>query len=247
MTEPSTDAGSTIYLAGAPYITADNVSAEGDANDIVARVKRLIPGRWFAYAAPVRDAVLGGIADGASWCFSLIAYARAQSRIATSTGPWLDLIALDYFQRNISRSSGQGDSAFLARIKAELLRERVTRAGMIRAISDLTGSAPVVFEPWNTGDTGAWDNASTLAWDTQGAGAWGDTVFPCQAFLTVLPPGLQGIANAPGWDSAQAGWGSSASELVDQSQISGAVTTQNIYDAINHTKPMGSIMWTQIL
>ena len=69
--------------------------ATGDSNDIVTRVKMLIPFRWFSWVAPLRDAILGGLADSAAWCYSWLVYIKQQSRIATSTGPFLDLISYD--------------------------------------------------------------------------------------------------------------------------------------------------------
>jgi hypothetical protein len=134
----------------------------GTSADILTRVKALIPNRWFTYVAPLRDAVLGGLSDSAAWCYQWVAYAVQQSRLATSTGPFLDIIAYDFFQRNLLRN-GSNDAAFLARIKALLFQERVTRAGMVNVLTTLTGKAPIIFEPWNTGDTGAYGIAMAYA------------------------------------------------------------------------------------
>jgi len=73
--------------------------ATGDSNDILTRVKMLIPFRWFSWVAPIRDAILGGLSDSMAWCYSWIVYAKQQSRIATSTGPFLDLISYDFLGR----------------------------------------------------------------------------------------------------------------------------------------------------
>jgi hypothetical protein len=215
----------------------------GSASDIVARVKALIPNGWFAYAATNRDAILGGIADGASCCYSLIGYARAQTRLATMSGVWLDLTALDYFGLILRRRASQGDEAFRTRIKALLLQERVTRAGMAQVITSLTGHAPVIFEPWNTGDTGAWDSGD-MAWDE--AGGWGDTCLPCQTFMIVTRPGMQGIPAAGAWDAAGSAWDTGDTEWVDPSMNEGAVTDADIYQAINMTRPVGSVVWTRL-
>ena len=131
------------------------MSATGSSADIVERIKRLIPGRWFSWVAPNRDAILGGLSDLAAWGYNLISYARAQSRIATAYGVWLDIIGFDFLQRFITRGS-MGDDAFRAFIKATILKERVTRTGMINGVTTLTGNAPWVFEPWNTYDTAAY-------------------------------------------------------------------------------------------
>jgi hypothetical protein len=43
----------------------------------------------------MRDAVLGGFADGAAWCRTLIDYARRQSRLAMATNICLDILCYD--------------------------------------------------------------------------------------------------------------------------------------------------------
>ena len=215
----------------------------GDSTDILTRIKRILPPRWFAYTAPLRDAVLGGLADQLAWVYSFIAFAKLQTRITSATGFFLDLIAYDYFGRFLRRRAGELDAAFMPRIKKEIVRERVTRKGMIGAITDLTGAPPQILEPWNTGDTGVWDNG-TLAYDI--AGCWGDTNLPNQVFVIIARPGLQGIPFVSGWDVGAGGWDVGAIEWTDPSMIVGAVTDQDIYDTIEATKPTGSIVWTQL-
>jgi hypothetical protein len=253
--------------------------AIGDNNDMLGRLKSLIPYRWFAFVAPLRDAVLGGLADQLAWIYSFIGYATAQTRLATMSGIWLDLFAYDFFGLKLKRR-GSVDDIFRARISAELLRERVTRAGMVRAITDLTGKAPVIFEPWNTGDTGGWDSVGMAyagsnpgggggggydrfsgydlnrsSYDPQatysaivsgGAGAWGDTNLPAQFFITAYRPGLQGIPYINGFDNQAGGYDAGVIEWTDRSMISGSVTDQDIYDAINATRPTGTIAWTRL-
>lgn len=216
--------------------------AKGSADDIVARVKLLLPKGWWRFHAPIRDAILGGIADLSSWSYSLFVYAKLQTRVAWATDIWLDIISRDYFGTTLVRKTNEADSAFRLRIQKELIRERVTRKGMIQAVEDLTGLPATVFEPWNTGDTGAWDNG-TFALDI--AGGWGDYL-PAQAFLNVTPPGVQGIAGIGGWDSGYLAWDGGIGMWVDMGLITGAVTTQDIYDTINKTRPTGAIVWTQL-
>lgn len=127
----------------------------GTSADILDRVKKLIPRRWFSYVAPNRDAIIGGIADSAAWGYALTVYAKAQLRISTAYGIWLDIISYDYLNRFIIRGS-MGDDAFRIFIKATILQERVTRAGMVKAITTLTNTTLWIFEPWNTFDTGAY-------------------------------------------------------------------------------------------
>lgn len=212
----------------------------GGADDIIRRVKSLLPKGWWFNIAPIRDAIIGGIADVSAWSYSLVQYAKKQTRVAWATDIWLDILSKDYFRFELPRKVNESDDKFRLRIQEELIRERVTRAGMTKALNDLTGKHSVIFEPWNTGDTGAWD-VGTFAWDI--SGGWGDYL-PAQAFINVIPPGA-GIPGAPGWDIAS-GWDSGGTMWGDMTLIEGSVTDADIYRTINRTRPTGSIMWTQL-
>ena len=89
--------------------------------------------------------------DAAAWCYSWIVYAQTQARLATATGIFLDIISLDFLGRHLLRN-GSTDGIFRAKIKATILQERVTRQGMISALTTLTGFVPQIFEPWNLRD-----------------------------------------------------------------------------------------------
>ena len=222
----------------------------GSAADIVSRVKQLIPGRWFKWAAPNRDAVLGGLADSAAWCYGLIGYARAQTRLATAYGIWLDILAYDFLSTFITRS-GIDDNTFRRLIRATILQERVTRAGMVNAVTTLTGSAPWVFEPWNTYDTGAYSNSAigqnygSMGYGV-GRGGYGNMKLPGQTFLKVTRAAPSGVPGVAGYGNNTEGYGAGAGEYVgSQIQLIG-VTNTMIYRLINMTKPTGSICWVQI-
>jgi hypothetical protein len=226
--------------------------ATGDSNDIVNRVKYLIPFRWFSWVAPIRDAVLGGLGDAAAWSYSWYVYAKLQSRIATSTGPFLDITSYDFLGRHLPRGQ-MTDNQFRARILATILQERVTRKGMIKAVTALTGAAPWIFEPWNTGDAGAWSGPTakigTFAWGK--AGGWGATNLPAQSFMVVTRTAFSGVPNVAGWSGATGlgglgGWGVGAIEWFGANVGQVGVTNQMIYDIINTTRPTGSISWVRI-
>jgi hypothetical protein len=215
----------------------------GDATDMLTRIKRVLPPRWFAYTAPLRDAVLGGLSDQLAWVYSFIAYAKQQTRITTSAGLFLDLTAYDYFGRFIRRRAGELDAAFMPRIKKEILRERVTRKGMIQALTDLTGKAPIIFEPRSTYDAGGYGTHCGYGV----AGGYGNIVLNNQVFLTVYRPGLQGVPGVDGYGGSIGGYGVGAIEYVGPSMIVGAVTDSDIYATIEATKPSGAICWTKLI
>lgn len=205
--------------------------ATGDSNDIVSRVKRLLPSRWFNATAPYRDAVLGGIADAMAWAYSNVGYVKAQSRLQTSVGFMVDLFAYDYLGTHLLRRPAEPDTAFIPRIQKEIFRERVTRKGMIQALTDLTGNAPIIIEPFFEPDCGGWSSRTTntiipcWGWSSGDAAdqtragwaggstldigqqnglstSWGSRTSNNQIWITVFRPTIgQGVPNAGGWSS----------------------------------------------
>src|SRR6185312_14473828 len=174
--------------------------------DISARVKADLPKRWFASYAPVRDAIMGGLADLGAWNYSLIDYARQQTRLATATGPWLDILAFDFLGLHLRRRA-LDDADFRAKIRATILQERVTRAGMVSALTTLAGQAPAIFEPWNTGDAGAWDMGG-FAWAgdpvTGPGGGWDEASgwdVNASGYDLQAEQNFGGSAGAGGWGS----------------------------------------------
>ena len=117
--------------------------AVGDQNDMLTRLKAALPNRWFGDVSPFRDAVLSGFANVLSSMYGLIQYAKAQTRIATATDGFLDLISFDFFGLNLLRKSGEADNPFRARILATLLREKATRKGIIATLVALTAALPL--------------------------------------------------------------------------------------------------------
>jgi len=181
--------------------------ATGDQADMIGRLKALLPAGWFGGDAPILDGVLAGLAEKWAWVYDLIAYTRLQTRISTATDQWLDLIALDYFGSDLSRFPAEGDAAYRARILANLLPERGTRAAIIAVVTALTGRAPLVFEPAHTGDTGGYGGAGAAVWSGMAygaAGGWGSLSHPFQAFITAYRPHDGGVANVAGY-AASAG------------------------------------------
>lgn len=233
------------------YVGDRLVSVTGSSADILKRILGALPRRWFQFAAPIRDAILGGLSDGAAACYSFYTYAKQQSRIATSTGPFLDIIAYDFLGRYLIRGQ-MSDGTFLARIKSTILQERVTRKGMVSMLTALTGNAPWVFEPWNPNDTGAYSAARGGVQYGQfgygvGKGGYGSLQLPGQVFIKVTPGSLTGVPAVAGYGSNIAGYGVGAVEYIGPSSEAIGLTNAQIYAAIEATKPTGVTCWTAIL
>jgi hypothetical protein len=228
----------------------------GDTADMVGRIRAVLPARWWPLTAPgatsatpLLDGLLTGLAWAWSWLYGLIAYANLQARIATATDVWLDLIALDFFGLRVQRGVSESDIQFGARIEAEVLRPRGTRAALIQALTQLTGRTPTVFEPANTTDTGGW---STGGMGYGVAGGYGDLQLPFQAFVTAFRPAGGGVASVGayghvgGFNGMPGGYGVGAVEYAAESQVLGQITDAMIQSAVVNVMPEATIAWLRI-
>ena len=231
--------------------------ATGDARDILTRLKAVLPGDWFPLtstgqpsASPILDGVLSGPAWALSWAYSLIQYVQLQQRIATATDVFLDLAARDYFGGTLTRNGGETDSVFSARIQAALLPAAATRSAMIAALTNLTGTAPGIFEPFNPLDTGAY-NYGGLGYNV--AGGYGSLALPAQAFITAYRQASGGIPLLSGY-SAQAtaptyapgGYGTGLIAYATLAQAATQVQDSEIYATVARTQAAGVTCWTRI-
>ena len=215
---------------------------QGDAGDMLARLKSVLPARWHGEANATLDAVLAGLADGWTWLHDMLAAVRAQARIATASGATLDLIAADCFGARIRRRRGQGDSAFRVTILSELLRERATRPALLAALHDLTGRDATVFEPRRPADTGGWGVACGYG----AGGGWGSLALPYQCFVTARRPQGSGIARLNGWGGGAGGWGGGSVAWASLAMIEGQVTDADIHAAVAAVMPAAAIAWVRI-
>ena len=154
-------------------------SGTGSVPDMVSRLRAVMPISWFPITAPdaaasetpVLDALLSGIGQGWSFCYALLVFVRQQTRIATATGGFLDMICTDLFGNVLKRSVGEVDAAFRSRIQANLLLPRATREALAQTLLTLLGRAPSIFEPWRAADTGGYGGSLSAA--AGGGGGYG--------------------------------------------------------------------------
>ncbi|MGC8474780.1 MAG: hypothetical protein ACP5NP_00360 [Acetobacteraceae bacterium] len=220
----------------------------GDAQDIANRIRAVLPGSWFSDNSPILDGLIGGIATSWAWLYAALQYVRLQTRIATATDVWLDVIAQDFFGTGISRRSGEGDASLRRRVQLEIFRERATRAGLVQVLVDLTGRPPTVFEPLRPADTGAYGGegqvGTSLAYGA--AGGWGSLDLPFQCFVTAYRPTGSGIASVAGWSTPAGGYGLGAIEYATADMISGQVTDADINQAVASVLPTATTAWLRI-
>lgn len=209
--------------------------------DVLVRLKKVLPAAWFPDESPDLDAILGGAATVALHGYDMLSDAKKQSRISTSAGGWLDLLAFDFFGLRFRRK-GRSDAAFRAAIIAEITRERATRRGVDRAVEDLTGKPATVFELFNPYDTGGLDTPY-LGFDE--IGRWGDLT-PFQFFVEAVQPTGAGIPDTGGLDELPGGLDTSPGMLGALSFVRGAVTQSDIFATIEDNRAAGVRCWAQI-
>jgi hypothetical protein len=220
----------------------------GDQSDFLGRLRSVLPVRWFPDFTPVLDALLGGLACGWTSIYQQLQYVRAQTRIATATDIWLDVVAQDYFGSRVTRRTGQDDAPFRAAIQRELFRERGTRMAVVSVLQDLTGRPPQIFEPCRPGDTGGYAS-STGGGGGVGygcAGGWGSLTLPFQCFITAYRPIGGGIAMISGWSSSGGAYGQGAIEYATLTMVQAQITDSDIYSAVAGVLPVATIGWTRI-
>ncbi|MGE4482003.1 hypothetical protein [Acidocella sp.] len=214
----------------------------GDVADMVSRIRQMLPGRWFADQAPVLNAVLNGLGQGWAGIYTFLQQVRAQTRIATATGIFLDIAALDYFGNALPRRAGEGDSAFSARLKANLLAPRATRAGLVDALISLTGQVPTIFEPMNTADTGGYN--VNVAYNN--VGGYGCLSMPYQFLVTVKRPTDLPANNTGGYGVGPGGYDDAPMFYASAAELAGNISDSEIYATIAEVIPTASIAWTKI-
>ncbi len=219
----------------------------GDQADIVARIKAVLPSRWFGDSSPVLDAVINGLAWGSAVIYGQLAYVQLQTRIATATDDWLDLASADFFGADLSRRLSESDADFRQRILLELVRLRGTRLALITMLSQLTGRTPKVVEPSRTTDTGVWGGeAGSYGLGYGVAGCWGSMAIPYQFFVTAYRPIESGVPYVAGYGTAPGGYGAGAIAWMSGDALGSQVTDGEIYQRVAEVLPACATAWVKI-
>ncbi|HQT78265.1 MAG: hypothetical protein B7Z80_14205 [Rhodospirillales bacterium 20-64-7] len=224
----------------------------GDIADIAGRLRAVIPKGWFADQAPNLNALLAALATPWTWLYGLISYVITQSRLLSATDSWLDLFALDYFGSGLARRPGEPDFAFRDRIRRTLFQEAATRPALVSGLTDLTGSAPRLFEPARCADTGAYGSLKTALTGSAPpvaygqAGGWGSLALPYQLFITVTRPATPGISNLSGYGCTFGGYGVGQLGYVDLAELPGSISDGEIEWQVRRLLPVNATAWLRI-
>jgi hypothetical protein len=207
----------------------------GDAADMASRLLRVLPNGWFNSAAPLLNAVLLGLGNGWAAIYALIGAVRSQARIMTASGDFLDLAAVDFFGAGLPRWPGESDAGYLIRIEREMLRPRGTRAALSLALTELTGKAPVIFEPALTSDTGGY-TLGGVGYCV--GGGYGNLELPFQTFVTAYMP-------RGGTIPQLAGYGTGG--VLAYGSLPVVPQAADIFATVVAVTPIGTIAWTRIV
>lgn len=230
---------------GSVPTTIPSINADGFA----ARIAALIPRGWANDAAKQPGgnlySLLKSIGSQLSFELEAVAYALGSTRIQTAVAPELDLASKDFLGDMLPRPKGMTDADYSTLILANLLPAGATRTAMSNALTKLTGVKPRIIEPWNPGDTGAFDiGISYLDVNTRANPCClADTGARYQAFiLTPLPP-FTGLGSNP-LNTLDDG------AFMDENAYDVQLQPSNIsdlYNLINRIRPYGTIVWVQIV
>jgi hypothetical protein len=168
---------------------------------------------------------------------------RLQTRIATATDGFLDLIAFDFFGTKLPRRPNQTDASYRSNIQANLFPQRNTRAAIIGVLTKITGRVPQVFEPTRPADTGAYNNGS-LAYGV--AGGYGSLAYPYQSFVTAFRPHGTGIPNIAGYGTPTGAYNTPSQAEYATAAFTAGINDADIYAAIEGVRTGATIVWTRI-
>ncbi len=215
----------------------------GSSADIINRLKAVLPSKWFGDQTPVLDALLTGIA--ASWVglYALLQTVRAQARIGTASGIWLDIAAGDYLGPRLPRRTGETDSSYRLRIQTNLTAPRATRLAVGEMLSGLTGRSAAIFEPLNPADTGGYGSVG-LGYNL--VGGYGCRTIPYQFFITAYRPNAAPTPNQSGYNAGPGGYNTAPLSYGGFGEFPDTLTDADILADIAAALPTGAIAWTRI-
>lgn len=177
-----------------------------------------------------------------------LVYGWTAQRIATATDVQLDLISVDFYGDQLPRLPGETDDSFRTRIQASLFLPYTTREGFIICLTRLTGFAPRLIEPWNTGDTGGYD-WSCYDVDTEGnPGCYGDAGMKYQAgIIAVLPPAQSDGVSIPIWGYDAGAAYDAQTGVFWEPTLQLYSSARELDQLINRIKAFGTTIWRKYL
>lgn len=211
-----------------------------------SRMRLDLPRGWFAPEGqtPVLDGILAALGWSHEQACAWRLYVSEQDRLATVSDIFLDLYALDFLGTSLARNPSESNASFRTRIRAAILQPRATRAAITNALTVLTGTAPVLIEPFNPSDCGGY---GTGALGYGAAGAYGSLRMPAQVLVTAYRPPLPlpAFSGLGGYGSPTSGYGVGAADYISVTSETG-VTDADIYSAVHSVMAAGVVAWIEL-
>jgi len=215
----------------------------GDVLDFVRRMLVVLPGRWFCDPAlptqtpTLLQALLSGFGTAWALVYMLITNVQLLARLATVYGPFLDMASADFFGNELPRRLLETDAQFRLRVQQELFRPRGTRAAIARTLTELTGTAPRIFEPARPADTGGYTTGG-IGYCV--AGGWGNLTLRYASFVVATRPLGSGIAQFAGYGTGGYLY------YGDLSMVARPVSDTDIFASAAAVLPAGYMAWMRI-
>ena len=216
--------------------------ANVDEAGMAWRLRMVLPSRWFADDAPVLSAVLQGLSAGWAAIYEQIAFARLQARLATATGAFLDMAALDFLGGRLVRRPNEQDANFSGRIRQEIVRPRATRPALVQLLTDLTAQPFRIFEPARPADTGGY-NVGGVGYGA--GGGYGSLQTPYQVLIDAQRPAGISIPNTGAYGAAL-GYNVGGGQYIGVDSLHGGISDAEFYDAIKRVLPAGITAWVRL-
>ena len=216
----------------------------GDQANYISRMRAAMPSNWFPTNAPALTGILAGFGKLYSIAYSNFMFAKAQMRLPTTVGIWLDLAAWDFFGPSFTRKAQAAysdDTTFANAIVTQIFKVRVTRAAVLNAVTDASATSARCFEAWRVQDTGA--RGTPLS----GYGAYGAyggrRVNRARAYLDVIRPRPVSASSFGGYGAPTVGYGA---PTIGYAAFPNEYAIQApVFNAINDTKPLGITVWVK--
>lgn len=112
-------------------------------------------------------------------------------------------------------------------------------------VRELTGRDPLIIEPGNPVDTGAYRCPNS---GYGMAGSYGSLNMPYEAFVTVYRSVSDGVSDIAGYGISTSGYSiASRGVWVSRKMVDGQLSDADIYAAIDSVKMCGTRVWVRIL
>lgn len=189
------------------------------------------------------DAILQGMGSNLERISAQVNYAFLGSRIQTATDTMLDLCSQDYYGDELPRNGAESDDSYRSRILAGLLVPKVTEPGISLLITNLTGKAPRMIQPWNPVTTGAYGRSYYNADSAEIPALYGDNSLRWQGGIITSLPQTNAVGAIPVWGYDMGAAYNEYTGVYWKSLAANFLSETSLFQLIAGAKAMGVKIW----